>query len=152
MKQTRKKGWRDIKWGVGDEVALAACKLDGTIGQLARYREWGEIPADGFDVGRYKRKRVLATLAWYTGMVKRTDVRVFWYNPPDGRITAEELGIPQEVWLNIFTDYAVEPRLWHPLVWVTYVGYRVCKWVRRPYVRVLEWLFERAQEGFFKED
>jgi hypothetical protein len=83
-------------------------------------------------------------------MVRRGEERYFLYKPEGGRPTDVEMGISQEVWLNIFTDYRYEPRLWHPFVWVAYAVHLVRRGVKRAYVSALEWLFERAPEALFR--
>jgi hypothetical protein len=145
-------GWSDIKWGRGDKVALAACKLGANIGILARYKEHGETPA-GFNKWKYRRKAACRWFVKRTGMVRRTNERFFHYRDREELPTPEELGMTDEVWLNIFTDFIYEDRVWHPFVWIAY-GVR---WVYISAKRVLyewkrNWYWDKFMEELFKED
>jgi hypothetical protein len=135
-------GWSDIKWGRGDKVALAACKLGGHLGSLARYKERGEVP-EHFNRGRYRRKELLRRFMRCTGMMRRTNERFFWYKEEDELPTPEAMEITDEEWQNIFIDYYYEPRWWHPFVWIATGGWFVWRHLKRAYVRVCEWVFDR---------
>jgi hypothetical protein len=145
-------GWSDIKWGRGDKVALAACKLGANIGMLARYKEHGEVPA-GFNKWKYRRKAACQWFVRRTGMVRRTNERYFFYKDREELPTAEELEMTEEVWLNIFTDFIYADRMWHPFVWIAYGGRLVYLSAKRVLYKLRRgYYFDKAVKGLFKED